>query len=110
MSIKDAFVTFHGTAALLSNAHIAKYPHAGPQNDYEPTRSRRLLLRSKEIAYLRSKALEKGLTIVPLHVYTKNRLIKVEVAVARGKHTYNKKETLKNRDIDRDTKRHIKEM
>jgi SsrA-binding protein len=76
----------------------------------DPTQSRRLLLHRKEIEYLRTKALEKGLTIIPLSVYSKSRLIKVELAVGKGKHTFDKRETLKKRDIDRDTKRIIKEL
>jgi SsrA-binding protein len=110
ISLKDAFVTFHNTDAFLTNAHIAQYKQAGPQTTYDPTQSRRLLLHRKEIEYLRTKALEKGLTIIPLSVYTKHRLIKVELAVAKGKHTYDKRETLKKRDVDRETKRTIKDL
>ncbi len=110
VSLKEAFVTFNNNDAYLTNAHIAQYPHAGPNPDYDPTHSRKLLLHRKEIAYLRTKALEKGLTIIPLSVYSKSRLIKVELAIAKGKHTFDKRETLKKRDIDRDTKRVIKEL
>jgi SsrA-binding protein len=110
LSLKEAFVTFHNNDAFLTNAHISPYQQAGPNPDYDPTHSRKLLLHRKEIAYLRTKALEKGLTIIPLSVYSKSRLIKVELAVGKGKHTFDKRETLKKRDIDRDTKRIIKEL
>ncbi len=105
ISIKESYVTFHNGAAVLTNAHISLYKAAGPQPDYEPTRGRRLLLKAKEISYLRSKALEKGLTIVPLSVYTKKRFVKVQIAVGRGRHQYDKREVLKKRDIDRELKK-----
>lgn len=102
ISLKGAFVTFHNGKAYITNMHINKYKPAGPLPDYDPTQSRQLLLHKKEIAYLQGKSLEKGLTIVPLKVYTKARLIKVEIAVARGKHKYDKREAIKKRDIQRE--------
>ena len=109
ISLKGAFITFHNNKAFLTNATISKYKQAGKLDDYEPTRSREILLRKKELRYLQGKFAEKGLTIVPLTVYTKNRLVKIEIAVASGKHTFDKRETIKNRDIDRDIKRSLKE-
>ena len=109
LSLKGAFVTFHGRGALLTNAHISPYPEAGPLPEYEPTRSRTLLLHKREINYLRAKSEERGLTIVPLKVYSNNRLIKVEIAVARGKHLYDKKEVLKNKDVQREIRRTLKD-
>jgi SsrA-binding protein len=108
INLKGAFVTFHGEDAMLTNAHIGKYKPAGKMPDYEPERSRRLLLHKKEINYLRGKSQEQGLTIVPLRVYTKNRFVKVEVAVARGKKRFDKREALKKRDSDREIKRTLK--
>ncbi len=108
ISLKEAFVTFQGSNANLTNAHISLYRPAGPQSDYDPTRSRKLLLKRKEIDYLRGKALEKGLTIVPLNVYTKKRFIKVEIAVGKGRHSYDKRDVLKKRDIDREVKKQLK--
>lgn len=105
LSLKGSFVTFQGNNAYLTNTHISPYPQAGPVPDYDPTRSRRLLLHKKEIAHLRLKTQEQGLTIVPLEVYTNHRLIKVAVAVARGKHTYDKREVLKKRDLERELKK-----
>lgn len=108
MLIKDAFVTFHQNNAFLTNAHIPLYHHTTPNPDYNPTQSRKLLLKAKEIDYLREKSLQKGLTIIPLQVYTKNHLVKLEIAVGQGKHTYDKKDVLKKRDIERDMKRSLK--
>jgi SsrA-binding protein len=108
MSLKGSYVTFHGKDAHLLNAHVSAYKPAGPQPDYEPTRSRRLLLHKREIAYLREKSQEKGLTIVPISVYNRGRFVKVEIAVARGKHTYDKRNTIKERDAAREIKRTLK--
>lgn len=108
LNLKGSFVTFHNNFALLTNAHISPYKFAGEQPGYDPTRGRILLLHRKQLNYLRGKALEKGLTIIPLKVYTKEHLIKVELAVGRGKKQYNKKETIKERDISRDIKTYLK--
>ena len=105
MSLKGAFVTFHNGEANIIGSHVSKYKPAGPLPTYDPDRTRRLLLRKKEILYLQGKAQEQGLTIVPLKVYTKNRFIKVEVAVARGRHKYDKREVLKKKDLDREIAR-----
>jgi SsrA-binding protein len=110
MNLKGSYVTFHGSDALLTNAHISAYQPAGKNPDYDPTRSRRLLLKKKEIDYLRSKSQEKGLTIVPLKVYTKNRFVKVEVGVARGKKQFDKRESIKKRDSAKEVKRTLKNM
>jgi SsrA-binding protein len=108
VSIRESFVTFRGKDAYLTNTQITPYSHARLPPDYDPAQPRKLLLHKKEIDYLRGKSQQKGLTIVPLKVYTKNQLIKVQIAVAQGKHTYNKKETLKKRDLEREYKRTLK--
>lgn len=108
MSLKGSYVTFFRNEAILTNANITKYKFAGNLEGYDPTQSRKLLLKKKEIRYLRGKSEEKGLTIVPLKVYSKNRLIKIEIAVARGKKLYDKKETLKQRDTEREIRRSLK--
>lgn len=105
LSLKGTYITFHGPNALLTNAHISKYPQAGPLPSYDPTHSRQLLLRKREISYLREKTKEKGLTVVPLSVYTKNQLIKVEIALVKGKQTFDKRESIKKRDTDREMAR-----
>jgi len=108
INLKGAYVTFHNDTAQLTNASISAYQPAGPMPHYDPTRSRPLLLRKKQIKYLQGKAHEQGLTIVPLSVYTKNHLIKIEVAVAQGKQKYDKREAIKKRDMDREIKRTLK--
>jgi SsrA-binding protein len=108
INLTGSYVTFHGKKASLLNAHISPYKFAGEQPDYEPTRSRTLLLHKREIDYLRGKSEEQGLTIVPLSVYSKNRLIKLEIAVARGKQRFDKRETIKKRDLNRELRKNIK--
>ena len=102
VSLAGAFITFHGNNALLTNAHITPFPQAGPLPNYDPTQSRRVLLHKKEISYLRAKSHEEGLTVVPLSVYTKHRLIKVEIALAKGRKTYDKREAIKKREVTRE--------
>lgn len=102
-----SYVTFHGTSATLLNAHISPYKYA-QNEEYDPTRSRRLLLKQKEINYLRGKLSEKGLTIIPLSVYTKGNLIKIEIGVGRGKKTFDKRESVKKRDQKREIAKKLK--
>jgi len=107
ISLKGAFVTFHNNNAFLTNANISRYKFAVVP-DYDATQSRRLLLHKRQIRYLQAKSQEKGLTIVPLSVYTKNRFIKVEIAVGRGKHQFDKRATIKKRDTEKEMRRAIK--
>ena len=109
LNLKGSFVTFHNGNALLTNAHLSAYRYAGVIPQYDPTHSRRLLLHKKEINYLRGKSAERGLTIVPLKVYTNNRRIKIELGVARGKHTYDKRATIKKRELQREINRYRKQ-
>ncbi len=107
MNLKDAFITFHGAHVLLTNAYISPYAFAPLNPNTDPKRSCILLLKRKEMKYLKEKAHEQGLTIVPTKVYTKRQLIKVEIAVARGKHTYDKREDLKKKDLKRELRREL---
>lgn len=107
IKLLGAYVTFHGTSANLLNAHISPYKYA-QNEEYEPTRSRRLLLKQKEINYLRGKLSEKGLTIIPLSVYTKGNLIKIEIGVGRGKKSFDKRESVKKRDQKREIAKKLK--
>lgn len=109
ISLKGAFITFHNNKAYLTNATISKYKHAGKLEGYEPTRSREVLLHRKELRYLQGKFAEKGLTIVPLSVYTKNRLVKIEIAIAQGKHAFDKRESIKKKDVERDIRRALRD-
>ena len=101
MKLRGAHVTFHNSEAFLLNAHIAKYPKAGPLPGYDPEQSRKLLLRKPELAKLRGKLEEKGFTIIPLRAYMKNGRIKVEIGIGRGRKEYEKREVIKKRDTDR---------
>jgi len=108
VSLKGSFVTFYNNQAFLINTHIPPYRFAGVQKNYEPERNRALLLKDKEISYLRGKLQEKGLTIVPISLYTKGRHIKLEIAVTRGKKKYDKRESIKKRDLDKEMARSFK--
>lgn len=108
VSLSGGFITLHNQDAWLINVHIPRYKYAASIKNYEPDRSRKLLLKAKEINYLRGKSAEKGLTIVPLSLYTKGRHLKLELAVVRGKKKYDKRETVKKREIDREVSKKIK--
>lgn len=105
INLKGSFISFHKNEAFLTNAHISKYKYAGTLENYDPTQSRKLLLGRKDIDKLRGKSEEKGLTIVPLSVYTRGSKIKVSIGVAKGKKKHDKRETIKKRDQDRDLRR-----
>lgn len=97
------------TTLRLTGAHISPYkPAAGVQTSYDPTRSRTLLLNKKEIASLIGKLKEKRLTLIPLSVYSKSGIVKVELGLVRGKKKYEKREKIKKRDIEREIGRKLK--
>jgi SsrA-binding protein len=100
-NIKDSYVLFKDGEAFLFNAHISPYSHGNLQN-HEPERNRKLLLHRREIEKLREQVVEKGLTVVPLRLYFKGGKNKVEIAVVRGKKLYDKRETEKKRELDRE--------
>jgi SsrA-binding protein len=109
VNLKAAYVTFRSDKAglpvpYLTNAHISLYKHASTVKDYDPTRPRKILLKAREIKHLMGKIKEKGLTIVPLSIYTKSRFLKLEFALARGKKKYDKREDLKKKDLDRENR------
>lgn len=85
----------------LINCQISRYRLAGPLPDYNPMRERKLLLNRLEINHLVGKKNEQGLTLIPLKIYTKHSLIKLEFAVAKGKKKHDKREAIKKRDIDK---------
>jgi len=107
VNLADAYVRPEAGELWLLNAHIARYD-AGSYMSHEPTRPRKLLLRRKEINILSSKVMEKGLTLVPLRVYLKDSLAKVEVALGKGKKLYDKRETLIRRETEREIQRTAK--
>jgi SsrA-binding protein len=109
MALLGAFVIVRGGEAYLINANITPFQPKNAPEDYDPLRNRRLLLTKKEIAELGGTEKNKSLTIVPLAVYSKGRKIKLELAVVRGKKKFDKRETIKRRDTERDIRRRMKE-
>lgn len=108
MSLKGAFVRIKDDEVYLINAQIQPYPFARNE-DYDPTRSRKLLLKKKEIISLTTKIKQKKLTLVPVSCYTKRGWIKVKVGLGRGKKEYEKREAKKKKDIDREMERALRE-
>jgi len=109
VSLGDAYVKPEGGELWLLNAHIARY-EAGSYMSHTPTRPRKLLLHHKEINNLSSQVLEKGLTLVPLRLYIKDSIAKVEVALAKGKKLYDKRESISRRETEREIDRAIKKQ
>ena len=107
-SLDGSYITVSGTDVFLVGAHIPPYQPSNTPTSYDPYRARRLLLTKKEIASLAGFEKEKGLTIVPISVYNKARNIKVEIGIARGKKKYDKRQTLRKRDIEREVGRKLK--
>jgi SsrA-binding protein len=109
VNLRESYVRIEGGEAWLLNAHIAVWPQAGAWFNHEPTRRRKLLLHREEIERLRGKVEQKGLTLVPLKIYFVRGRAKVEVAVARGKKLYDKREALAERDSQREIERAVRE-
>lgn len=106
--LTDCFALIRGGEVWLHNVHIAPYSNGNIAN-VDPDRKRKLLLHRREIRVLEQKTQEKGLTLVPVQMYFKeNGLVKVELALARGKKTYDKRQTIAKRDAQRDIDREMK--
>ena len=101
VSLRGSFVTIRGDNLMLTNALIPFYPFAGDPSGYDPTRPRRLLVKKNEAKRLIGKVRTSGLTLIPLRVYTKRHLIKVEFALAKGKKEYDKRATTQKREANR---------
>ena len=108
ISLEGSFVIVRGGEAFLINANVPPYQPANAPKDYEPLRNRKLLLTKKEIGELEISGKNKSLTIVPISVYNKGRKIKVEIALAKGKKKFDKRETIKKRETDREVRREYK--
>jgi len=108
VNLRDSFVTFRNGEAWLIGTHIAGYAQASYQ-DHDPRRDRKLLLNRREIDRWRGKAEQKGFTIVPLRLYLKNNRAKVEIGLAKGKRSYDKREAIAKRDSERQMRRVLKE-
>ena len=107
-NLKDSYAVIKNGEVFLLNMHVSEYKEGNIFN-HEETRTRKLLLNKNEIKKINDKITIKGLALVPVKLYFVNGKLKLELAVARGKHTYDKKETIKQRDIDRDMKKSMKE-
>ncbi len=109
ISLKGSYVIPKENELFLIGCHVPAYQPKNIEN-YNPERSRKLLLTKKEIKYLIFKSQEKTLTLIPLQVYTNKGLIKVEIAVGKGKKKFDKRETLKKKEIDKKIKKSLKEQ
>lgn len=107
ISLKESYVEFVKGEAWLVGARISPYEQ-GNRNNHDPDRRRRLLLHKHEILKLSRRVEEKGLTVVPLSVYFKKGKVKMEIALCRGKHTYDKRESIKRRESEREIDRGMK--
>ncbi|EKE16499.1 MAG: hypothetical protein ACD_11C00005G0007 [uncultured bacterium] len=108
ISLKESFVTMKGFELYLTNANIPHYIFAGESKNYNPTRPRKLLLKKSEIKSLIGKARATGLTLIPLRVYTKRRLIKLEFALAKGKKSFDKRSDIAKRETKRKIERALR--
>ena len=107
VNLRDSFARVEDGEVFLYNVNISPYSHRG-YAEHEPLRRRKLLLHRDEIRKLIGKTVEKGMTLVPVRMYFKNGRVKVAVSLAKGKKDYDKRETIKRRDTDRETRAAIK--
>lgn len=107
-SLDGSYVIIRGGEAFLTGAHISPYQPSNMPRNYDPARARKLLLSKKEIAVLADAEKSKGLTIIPVSMYSKNNKIKVEIWTARGKKKYDKRQDIKKRDVEKELKRNLK--
>ncbi len=106
VSFKDGYIRLKDGQAWLVGVHIAPYEYA-VYTGHEPERDRRLLLHRREIKTLGIKVEQKGLAVIPTKIYWKKGRVKVEIALGKGKKVHDRRETIKNRDIERDTAREL---
>ena len=107
VNLRDSYARVEDGEVFLYNVNISPYSHRG-YADHEPLRRRKLLLHRDEIRKLIGKTVEKGLTLVPVRMYFKNGRVKIAVSVAKGKKDYDKRETIKRRETDRETRAAVK--
>ena len=107
VNLRDSFARVEEGEVFLYNVHISPYSHRG-YADHEPLRKRKLLMHKSEIRKLIGKTVEKGLTLVPVRMYFKDGRVKLAVSLAQGKKDYDKRETIKRRETDRETRAAVK--
>lgn len=108
ISLAEAYVNIDGREAWLMDAHIAPYEQAGIYN-HEPRRPRKLLLHRRQISELWNLVRQKGMTVIPLRIYLKHGRAKVEIAVAKGKKLYDKRQDIAKRDMQRELEREVRQ-
>jgi SsrA-binding protein len=108
LNFRDAYVEFRGGELYVVGLRIAPYSH-GSVNNHLESRNRKLLLHKREILKLGGKVTERGLTLVPLRAYFKNGRVKLEIGLARGKKSHDKREALRRKDQERETRRALRE-
>lgn len=106
-NIKEAYIRFMNEELFITGMHINEYSNAG-YSGHDPTRERKLLLQKRELKTLNKKVVEKGVTMVPLSLYFKKGIVKIEFALAKGKKTWDKRQTLIKKDVARQTQRQFK--
>jgi len=106
-NLKDSYISFQGMELFLQKAHISPYKSSS-YNNHEPERLRKLLLNKNEIKKIISAISEKGMSCVPLKVYFKDGLAKIEIALVKGKKKGDKRESIKTRDVNRELSRHLR--
>jgi SsrA-binding protein len=107
VNLRDSYCRLEGAEAFLLGAHIGQYSHGGYAT-HDPVRPRKLLLKRDELNKLLGRTTERGPTIVPLRMYFKNGRVKVAVGLAKGKKTFDKRETIRRREADRETRAAVK--
>ena len=107
VNLRDSFARVEGGEIWVYNIHISPYSHRG-YADHEPTRRRKLLLNRQEIRKLIGKTVERGMTLVPLRLYFKNGKAKLAISLAKGKQAHDKRETIRKREVDRETRAAVK--
>ena len=108
VNLRDSYATLKEGEAWLLNCHISPYSHGNFQN-HDPLRNRKLLLHKEEIRKLIGKVRERGFTLVPLRIYLKKGRIKVEIALAKGKREYDKRETVRRREAEMEARQAIRQ-
>jgi SsrA-binding protein len=108
VNLRDSYARVEDGEVWILNVHINPYSHRG-YADHEPTRKRKLLLRRQEIRKLIGRTVERGMTLVPTRMYFKNGHVKVAIGLAKGKQDHDKRETVKKRDAERETRAAVKE-
>ena len=108
VNLNNSFVIIRGEEVFLAGANIPAYQPKNAPKDYDPQRNRKLLLKKLEIKRLIGKSKQRGLTMVPLMIYTKKGIIKIKFALAQGKRKINKREQIKKRETEREIKRALK--